>query len=281
MTPQNDLFVIENAVSLLVQETGVPIYDFNFRNWFACQSLWPGHTTRKVIARLGAFSDYAKQSDDLRSQGIELIHSEQDHLRATRLPVWYHLIADLTPRSKWYSELPTADQIEEDFRWPVFIKGERQTSLHSQSLSVAKSRENYDWLIDQYATDSILRWQSVVVREFIALRRVEEAYGDRVPSSYEFRTFWWRGELVGSGRYWYQGKGYEWTSNEKQAAIAVADIAAKRINIPFLVIDLAMTLDGQWIVIECNDGQESGYAGVSPIGLWQSIVACEQRMRMD
>lgn len=39
-----------------------------------------------------------------------------------------------------------------------------------------------------------------------------------------------------------------------------------------MVIDLAMTATGEWIVIECNDAMESGYAGVSPLGLWQSLL---------
>jgi hypothetical protein len=46
--------------------------------------------------------------------------------------------------------------------------------------------------------------------------------------------------------------------------------------VPFLVVDIAQTETGQWIVIECNDGQESGYAGVSPFGLWQRIVDLEK-----
>lgn len=52
--------------------------------------------------------------------------------------------------------------------------------------------------------------------------------------------------------------------------------AARRVAVPFLVVDLAQTIDGRWMVIECNDGQESGYAGVSPIGLWQRIVDYER-----
>jgi len=45
--------------------------------------------------------------------------------------------------------------------------------------------------------------------------------------------------------------------------------------VPFLVVDVAQTEAGRWVVIECNDGQESGYAGVSPFGLWQKIVDLE------
>jgi ATP-grasp domain, R2K clade family 3 len=40
----------------------------------------------------------------------------------------------------------------------------------------------------------------------------------------------------------------------------------------FFTIDVAQTIAGEWIVIECNDGQESGYAAISPFALWQNLI---------
>ena len=42
-------------------------------------------------------------------------------------------------------------------------------------------------------------------------------------------------------------------------------------------MDVAQTTAGDWIVIEVNDGQESGYAGVAPVALWQRVVDVERR----
>ena len=52
----------------------------------------------------------------------------------------------------------------------------------------------------------------------------------------------------------------------------LAGKAARRIDVDFLFVDVAQTAQGQWIVIEINDGQRSGYAGVPPIPLWRSII---------
>jgi hypothetical protein len=52
---------------------------------------------------------------------------------------------------------------------------------------------------------------------------------------------------------------------------------AERISVPFLVVDVAQTVEGRWIVIECNDGQESGYAGVAPIALWNRLIEVERK----
>ena len=47
------------------------------------------------------------------------------------------------------------------------------------------------------------------------------------------------------------------------------------IKVLFLSVDIAKTQQDKWIVIEVNDGQESGYAGVNRIALWNNIIRVE------
>ncbi|MDF1666066.1 MAG: ATP-grasp domain-containing protein [Planctomycetota bacterium] len=68
-----------------------------------------------------------------------------------------------------------------------------------------------------------------------------------------------------------------WSDGDRIAALELAERAAQIIRGPFLVIGLAKTEAGDWIIIECNDGQESGYAWPSPFLLWQNIVNEEKR----
>jgi hypothetical protein len=173
---------------------------------------------------------------------------------------------------------PTLADVKAQFRWPIFMKGARQTSRHQRKLSIIESDEAFCEAIENFSRDPILAWQDVVCREFASLRRLNLSDEDttKVPRSFEFRTFWWKGKLAGAGRYWWEGGAYDWTESERAAALAVGEEAAQRVAVPFLVIDLAQMADGRWIIIECNDAQESGYAGVSPIGLWQKIVDYER-----
>jgi ATP-grasp domain, R2K clade family 3 len=53
----------------------------------------------------------------------------------------------------------------------------------------------------------------------------------------------------------------------------VANQVAKRLNVPFLVVDVAKAMAGRWVTIECNDAQESGYASILPYELWRKILA--------
>ena len=132
----------------------------------------------------------------LRGEGITLLHSPEEYRRATELPRWYPLIEDLTPRSVWSPGRPDLSEAA-GLGWPLFVKGTGQTSHHRRSLSVIDGPEQFRRAMEAYARDPVLRHQGVACREYVRLRLVEDADPGRLPSAFEFRTFWWRGELAG------------------------------------------------------------------------------------
>ncbi|HEY4244438.1 MAG TPA: ATP-grasp domain-containing protein [Kofleriaceae bacterium] len=273
-----DLMLVEDAVWLLTAPTGTAIYDFAFDRLLACRRPYHLPAELTAVARVGAIPSYGDFYRRWADQGIRLVHTPEEHRRASELPTWYPLLEGLTPKSLWFSRPPTVARIEQELGWPIFMKGSRQTSRHRKSLAIIEGPDAYERALEAYARDSILFWQDLVCRRYVPLRPIEEAsVSDRIPSSFEFRTFWWYGELVGFGRYWWEGRSYDATRTEREDALALAAEAARRVNVPFLVVDVAQDAAGQWLVIECNDGQESGYAGVSAIGLWQKIVEITKR----
>lgn len=272
-----NIFQMKDVLWMLTKPTGVAIYDFDFEKFLECRHYWRLPTPLTAIARIGAIDDYADLYDALEREGIHLIHTPEEHQRCSQLPDWHNLISELTPKSVWFDELPTVEQIQGHFDFPIFIKGARQTSKHNKSLSIVEDKPSLEHLLKAYANDPILHWQKLVCREYVELKSVGDAYSDEIPPSYEFRTFWWNGQFVGAGRYWYLAGEYQWTSAEQMQALKVAQIAAERINVTFLVVDVAQRMDGEWIVIECNDGQESGYAGLSPFLLWRNIAEIEAK----
>lgn len=274
--PGGDLLRLEDTLWLLVTPTGQASYDFPFAHIFACWRPYELPEGLVAVARAGAWSDYAERYRDLETRGIRLLHTPEQHLLASELPHWHPRLVDLTPRSVVFDERPDAETVERELGWPIFVTGERHTSRHRKPLSLIEGPDAFRHAMEVYASDSILRSQRVVCRELRPLRRVEKGAPDRMPSSFEFRTFWWYGELVGWGRYWWEGSPYSPKAQEERGMLAVAREAVRRLAVPFLVVDVAQEVSGQWIVIECNDGQESGYAGLSPVTLWQSIVAAER-----
>jgi ATP-grasp domain, R2K clade family 3 len=268
-----DLILLEDTVWVLVGEVGLPSYDFNLSQFFACRRPWQRPEQITAIGRFGAISNYDELYAQLAAEGILLIHSPQQYLLASELTHWYPLIEGLTPKSLWYSEPPSFESLAQILGLPLFLKGSRQTSRHRAALSIINSAAEHARAIEIYAVDPILQWQELVYREFVKLRPVPSAPTEKIPASFEFRSFWWRGNCVGAGQYW--STNYDWNQEEKRAALAIAQAAALRLNLPFVVIDIAQTITGEWIAIECNDAQESGYGAVSPFTLWQNIIDLE------
>lgn len=269
-----DLFALEGLVWIAEAKIKLPCYDFAFDRHFNCQR--PEDRPDPVIAvgRFGVAPNYFDTYRQLlETKAVKLIHSPEENRLASELPNWYPLISDLTPRSRWYREIPDIAEIEAHFNWPIFIKGSRQTNHHQAELSIIHSAQEYCQAVEHYRKEPMLSWQQFVCREYIPLRPIADYIETgMIPPSFEFRTFGWYGRYVGAGHYWHPVATYQWTEAEEKAAVAVARQAAHRLKLPFLVIDIAQTVDGQWIVIECNDGQESGYAGTSPLALWQNII---------
>jgi hypothetical protein len=271
-----DIFHLESALWLVIREIGVPNYDYRFTPHFECRHPWQRPAAITAAARVGVVDDYADLHAALAGEGVRLVHDPAQYRISSQLSGWYPLIESLTPRSQWFDTPPPADWVEAQFGWPVFLKGDRQTSRHRAAHSIIRSAAAYAEAIDVWRRDPILHWQKLVLRQFIPLRPVAARETDRIPPSFEFRCFFWRGQCVGFGPYWAAFASYQCTRLEELRALRIAQQAADRINLPFVVIDVAQAASGEWIVIECNDGQESGYAGIPPLVLWHRIVDIER-----
>lgn len=268
----DDLFVLEERFPILASPVGMPSYDYDFRSHFRCRSLLAAPDA-PVVARIGAIDDYTTRYAELLANGIRLVHDPAEHDRCSLASGWAPLLADLTPETWVADVLPPVAEVEARFGWPVFIKGDRQTSRHRGELSIARSREDYARIGEAWAGDRILRWQRAAVRRFVPLRKI----GDRpegIPASFEFRAFCWRGRVVGAAPYWTSHE-YGASAAELATIFALATVVARRVDVRFLVVDIAQAAAGDWIVIECNDAQEASCAGNVPLALWGAILDTE------
>lgn len=272
----HSLTCIEDVLWVVGSSIGMARYDFAFEEHFRCRHPVRLERPVRAVARLGACEDYAARFEAFSRQGITLVHTPAEYQLTSSLPDWYPRLADLTARSEWFDAPPPASMVSERFGWPVFVKGERQTSRHQRKLSILNGPAEYEAAVETWRRDPILSWQRMVCREFLPLRLVGEQAPHAMPRAFEFRSFWWKGECVGIGPYW-QDAPYEMSVREREAALALGADAARRIGVTFLVVDLAQTRDGRWVVIEINDGQDAGYAGVKPYFLWRRVIELESR----
>lgn len=132
----------------------------------------------------------------------------------------------------------------------------------------ARTREDVPTVASRLFDEQIIMDQGLVVREFVPLKQLGEGLNG-LPVSNEWRTFWyWTPDTLTC-----LGAGYYWLASHPETAVdakltlagcRVAYEAARRVgpNVPFFVIDVAETANGEWIVIEVNDAQMSGLCGV-------------------
>lgn len=269
-SPPN-LVQVESSLWVCEEQLGVPGYDFRFQDFFECRHPIFLDTEVTAVARMGAAPDYAFRYQRLLEYGVRLIHTPEEYERTSYLPIWYPLIQDFTPKSIWYDQPPTVAEIESEFEWPVFLKGERQTSKHNRTLAIIEDAAQFQQVMEHWKRDDILHWQKVVCRQYIPLRTVAPDNGQALPKAFEFRTFWWKDNCVGLGPYWHS-ENYRPTAEEEREILRLGREVARRLDVTFLVVDIAQAATGEWIVIECNDGQDSGYSGVHPFRLWQAVI---------
>ena len=270
-TISDDFFTIGN-IAILYRQTGNDVYDFNFRNNYECRSI-VSEVEAPVLLHIGAVENYADIEAMFEEFGMKLLISEAEHLRCSTIEKWYPVLKDKTPFTKIYDEIPPLDELLQEFSFPVFIKGNRQTNRHKKSQCIIESADQYEYLQKEWNNDSILSWQRVAVREYVPLHVIDkDSYPDMVPISYEFRFFYYEGKCMAYGPYWYMGKQYALTDNELNEVLKLTDWAAQRLEVRFPSIDVAKTALGEWIIIEVNDAQESGYVGANPLVLWNNTI---------
>lgn len=267
-----NIFQIENAITIAERKTHITTYDFNFRQFFTVKNLQSASKTHSVILRIGAINNYDTLFNSCQNAGLLPVNSPEEHLRASVLPEWYPLIKDLTINSIWFDDFPDAETVEKELGWPVFIKGERQTNRHQLSTCIAHTPEMFHLICKRWKTDPVLKWQKMVCRKFVHLEKSGEGLKTEVQVSTEFRAFTWYTTLLSIGPYWPQSRVRSLSGTDEMNVIQLINTVTSRVHVPFLVIDVGRLASGEWIVIELNDAQESGYAGNFPFQVWNKLT---------
>lgn len=128
--------------------------------------------------------------------------------------------------------------------------------------------------------DPFIGPQGLIFREYIPLETFEIGVND-IPMTNEWRLFFYKNTLITYAYYW--GILDDLSIIEKiepdfiENAIPFAHEVAKEISefTNFFVLDIAKTQEGQWILVEVNDGQQSGLNGmIEPHKLYSNLLKC-------
>ena len=209
-----------------------------------------------VIPRYSALPYYKELEQDVKNLGSKLINSYREHRFVADISNWYLELEEYTPKT-WFS----FDKVPRNM--PLVLKGETNSMKFSWDTHMyAKDKNHALSTYLRLQKDMLIGSQSIVVREYIPLRRVSESItSSHPPFSKEYRFFILNGKIIAGGFYW---SSLEESITDKYSIDEVPQSFIKKVinstkdRIPFYVIDVAETKRGDWIVVELNDGQMSG-----------------------
>lgn len=221
-----------------------------------------------VIPRYAALPFYQELERDIEILGSRLINTYAQHRFVADFWQWYAVLQDLTPKSwdNWYS-------LPQDMSF--VLKGATNSRKNYwRTRMFAESAKDIPRVACSLLDDQEILSQGIVVRQYVPLVRYGEGINGLAFTN-EWRFFCLDGKVILGGYYWanepemYPGDPYQ----PPEQALALAREVALRVQpyIPFAVVDVAETQQGGWIVIEMNDGQQSGLPVCDPKVLYEAL----------
>jgi len=209
-----------------------------------------------VVGRYSVLPFYEELEKELALKGNRLINSYEQHLYIADIKNYYEDLKEFTPKTYflWYN-LPDGSYV---------VKG-RTNSRKFQWDKQMFARTNVDVvsIVSRLLDDSLIREQGVCVRKYVPLRTYDIGING-LPITNEWRCFCYREKLLVYGYYWSNFPDKKPYDELPEEALDLLDkimkIVSKKTN--FYVVDLAETEDGKWIMIELNDGQQSGLSEI-------------------
>jgi glutathione synthase/RimK-type ligase-like ATP-grasp enzyme len=208
------------------------------------------------------------------ARNIRIINAPDEFRRAEEFDRFYPLLGDLTARSAVADSLDACEEASRQIGFPVFVKGTIQ-SLKSKGVDacVAHDLSQLREIAGRILQSHRRSLGKVIVRELVSLRHTRIGPGG-FPFGREYRAFVLRGEVVGLGYYW-EGEDdlAALSEEESQTVHALACEAARRVDVPYLTVDIGQRTNGDWLVIEVGDAQFSGLSQVSIHALWNRLAS--------
>jgi len=223
-----------------------------------------------VIPRYSALF-YKELEDDVIILGSKLINSYNEHLFVADIKNWYSVLYEFTPKT-WFS----LDQIPDV--GPFVLKGATNSKKSCwETHMYAKTKPDAVKVFGNLSNDGLISQQDIYIRQYVPLNKLTDSISNGPPITEEYRFFILDGEVLCSGFYW-----SEYIDDVEVEKVNSHKVPEEFLNkvisiishyIRFFVVDVALTLSGQWIVIELNDAQMSGLSAIPASELYSSLYS--------
>lgn len=202
----------------------------------------------------------------------KLLNGFHNYMWSYNFPKWYDVFLDQeTPSSFVYS----AEQIVGMGLEAIAKEVSQRVGAKPLILKDYLKSRKHEWLDacfipDASDTPNVIRvmtnffdlqgrdfYGGLVFREYLALKKLGVHPKSGMPLPVEFRTFFLNQKPMVTAMYWDNDVPYP-TDVESPPQAWLEEIG-KKMQSPFVALDIAQSEDGKWWVIEVNDGGTAGY----------------------
>ena len=207
-----------------------------------------------VVPRYSMLPFASELARDVANLKGQLINTVEQHEYVADIRQYYPDLDGITPRT-WtmWGDLPEGSYV---------VKGTTNSRKHEwNSRMFAKTKADVPRIVGSLYDDDLIRDQGIVVREYVPLVTYGEGINE-LPITNEWRFFILDQKILVGGYYWASEPEYCPCDPMSPPAGAVEMVkeAITRVGdkIRFFVVDVAEMQRGGWMVVELNDGCQSG-----------------------
>ncbi len=215
-----------------------------------------------IIARYCALPFYKEMELNLHNIGYVMINTHNQHLWIANFE-WYTQLQKYTFRS-WTNPILVPDV-------KLIVKGTTNSKKWKWDTHMfAENKQQAIKIAYELSNDSMIGEQGIIFREYEELELIELGInGLRFVN--EHRLFYYKDKLIANGYYWSViDKEYPELDQEGfKFAQEIANICKEFTN--FYAIDIAKNINGQWRLVEINDGQMSGLSTIDPYNFYTNL----------
>lgn len=206
-----------------------------------------------IIGRYSTLPYYDELYSDLQSVNSRLINSPREHRWIANFE-YYEALKNYTAET-WTD----FDFYKCNHPGPFVLKG-RTNSRKGQWAThmFAQDKKQAAILASELMNDPLIGPQGVLYRKYVPLVTLETGING-LPFANEWRLFYYKNKLLEYGYYWTQAEEPQKASLPNEGfrfADEVARLASQFTT--FFVLDIAEKQSGGWLLVEVNDGQQSG-----------------------
>lgn len=222
-----------------------------------------------IIGRYSTMPFYKELEEDVSVINSTLINSYKQHRYVADIQNYYYDLQDYTPKTYFRLE-----DIPENGKYVLKGITSSRKNLFNTHMFADGKKEAIKVASRLYDDALISSQGEIVIREFVDLVNYGNDPICGIPIAEEFRFFILDGKILSGGYYWsshIDKLGHSPSANCVPPSFLNKIINIIKDKIRFVVIDVAQTKSGEWIVIELNDGTMSGLSENDPYELYSNM----------